>query len=96
MPELSFIDEVPTQYFIFLYGLAMVCGYALDWALHKWGFGIFLNVAVLACGAFVALAMAEQAGFYFWDDAMPVVMTAIGGAAIMFVVLATAKNKILP
>ena len=96
MPDTDFIKEIPTQYFVFLYALCMVCGYALDWALHRWGFGIFLNVAVLFAGAFLALLAADQTGFYFWEDALPVIVTGITGGVTMFLILAAAKNKILP
>ncbi|MCB1477312.1 MAG: hypothetical protein R3D43_12420 [Tepidamorphaceae bacterium] len=96
MPSVEFFSEIPTQYVVFLYALCMVCGYALDWALDRWGFGIFLNVGVLFVGAFLGLAAADQAGFYFWQEALPVIVTGITGAVVVFVILATAKNKILP
>ncbi|MCB1480788.1 MAG: hypothetical protein KDJ55_02220 [Rhodobiaceae bacterium] len=96
MPDLDFLAEIPRQYYVFLFALCMVCGYVLDWTLDRWGFGIFLNVGVLFVGAFAALVAADQAGFYFWKDALPVFVTGIGGGAAVFLVLATAKNKILP
>ncbi|MFN0264856.1 hypothetical protein ACKTEK_13380 [Tepidamorphus sp. 3E244] len=94
--DLVFLDETPTQYFVLLAALAMVSGYALDWALEHWGFGIFLNVMVLEIGGLSGLFAAEKAGFYFWDEGLPVILTAIAGAFTMFIILASLKNKLLP
>lgn len=96
MLTMHFLNEIPTQYLAFLGGLAMVCGYAIDWVLDRAGFGIFINVAVFLAGAFAAFVVAEYAGFYYWRDGLRVIMTAIAGGAVLYTVLAAAKNKILP
>ena len=96
MLTMQFMNEIPTQYLVFLGGLAMVCGYAIDWALERSGFGIFVNVAVFLAGAFAAFVVAEHAGYYFWRDGLRVIIAGIAGGAVLFTLLAAAKNKILP
>lgn len=96
MPGLDVFNEIPTQFLVFLAGLSMVCGYAADWALDRWGFGIFVNVAVFLGGACLGLMAADRAGYFFWEDGLSVILTGIAGGAILFIVLATVKNKLLP
>ena len=96
MTAFSFFGDIPTAYLVFLFGLAMVCGFAADWVFGKHAFGLFANVAVFFAGACVAFELAGMAGIRLWDEALVTIAVAVAGGVGMFMTLGMAKNRLLP